>query len=499
MTGNSSSSDERSLSRSELKRRATSGVFVITSRGFVIMLLGLAGNIVVARLLSPSDFGLVAVGMSIVLFSGLLSDGGLGAGLIRRAEPPSRTELGALSAFQLAVTGAITLVAVAVAVPLGRVGWITAVMVASMPLTALQFPGRILLERSLLYRRLAVVELGQALSFQAWAVATVAAGFGVWGLATATVVRGLVGAVMTGLACPEGRVRPRPSMRLIKPLVGFGLRFQAVNAVWIVGEQSLNLSVGAIGGSSALGLWVLARRVMEVPYLLIASLWRVSFPTMSKLVAAKENVGPLVERAVGVAAVGIGLGLTGIAGGAPGLVPGLFGSQWEAATAILPGACLAVAVSGSVAVATQGYLYAVGDTTTVLRAEVVQVTLWFAVALPLLPVMGVGSVGVGWCISSTAQAAVLGRAAARRTGARVFRPLLAPLAVGVGAASAGWGVTVQAGSDLPAGIAGGGGAMLLFLTALALVRRRLLRETYRLVGDAVRGAGSSRRLQESGK
>lgn len=485
-----SPTDDGALSRAELKHRAASGVFIVATRGMVIMALGLIGNVVVARVLAPHDFGVVAIGMSVVFFSQLISDGGLAAGLIRRAEPPTSAELGAFSAFQLSVTGVVAFTAVAVALvsPFGEVGWVTAVMVASMPFVALQFPGRILLERDLRYRRLAAVELLQSLCFQAWAVGTVVAGFGVWGLATATVVRAVVGSIAMGFACREGMVRPRFSMHLIRPLVGFGLRFQAVNAAWIVGEQSLNISVGVIGGSAALGLWVLGRRVLEVPYLLITTLWRVSFPTMSKLTAAKAEVGPLMERAVGMAAVGIGFVLTGIAGGAPGLVPGLFGQQWRETSAILPGACLAVAISGSVSVATQGYLYAVGDVTAVLRAEITQWVTLSLVALPLLRVMGVASIGVGWFVAAVLQSIVLGRATTRRIPTRLLRPLLPPILVGLCSSSFGWAITMKAGEDLPGGAAGAASAVAVFAAGLAVVDRRLLEETGRIGLYAMRAA-----------
>jgi O-antigen/teichoic acid export membrane protein len=73
------------LPREELARRASAGVFIVATRGVAILLIGLGGWIVVARLLAPRDFGVVAIGMSFVLVTGMLSDGGLGAGLIRRA------------------------------------------------------------------------------------------------------------------------------------------------------------------------------------------------------------------------------------------------------------------------------------------------------------------------------------------------------------------------------------------------------------------------------
>jgi O-antigen/teichoic acid export membrane protein len=479
---------DTSLSRQELRRRAKEGVFIVATRGLAILLLGFGGNLVVARLLAPRDFGIVAIGMSFVIFTGMISDGGLGVGLIRRADPPRRDELGALSGLQLVLTGAATLLAVAVAGPFGRVGWVTAIMVASMPLVALQLPGRILLERALLYRRLAVVELSQVACYQLWAIGTVLAGFGVLGLATATVVRALVAAIAMAWACPEGLVRPRLSLATVKPLLAFGVRFQSVDATWLMRDQALNASVAATSGLSALGLWVLARRLMEVPYLIFQSLWRVSFPTMSRLLSEEEDVAPLVERAVSVSAVGTGFVLTGLAAGASGLVPGLFGERWQAASAIVPWACLGLAIGGCISVATQGYLYAIGDASSVLRSVILQTVVWFGVTLPLLPVVGVVALGMGWFASSVAEALVLGRATSRRIPVRLVRPLLGPVAVGLFSALIGRAVDVRMGSDLLSGVLGGGCAMALFAAGMAVSNRRQLRDAYRFATGSVRAA-----------
>lgn len=318
------------------------------------------------------------------------------------------------------------------------------------------------------------------------------------GLATATVVRCVVGAVAMVWVCPEGLVRPRPSWRLIKPLVGFGIRFQAVDANWVLRDQALNASVGAISGLGTLGLWVLARRLLEVPFLIFQSLWRVSFPTMSRLLADKEDVAPLVERAVGIAAVGTGFVLSGLTGSAAGLVPGLFGEQWRGASVILPGACLGLLISGCVSVATQGYLFAVGDATSVLRSGLLQTAACFAVTLPLLPVLGAVAIGIGCCAGSVAEAVVLTRATSRRIPVRLLRPLLAPVVVAVCSAAVGWAVDVREGATLWSGVLGGGCAVMLFAVGLALSDRRRLSGTFRFAAEAVRAAASRRQPVEAG-
>jgi O-antigen/teichoic acid export membrane protein len=487
---NSAPDSGDALPRDELKRRASAGVSIIATRGVAILLLSLAGNVVVARLLTPHDFGLVALGMSFVYFVSTLADGGLGAGLIRRAEPPAREELQALMALQLSISVGVALVVAAGAVPFGRAGGVIALMVSSMPLAMLQFPGRILLERSLRYRPLAVVEMSQVLVYHAWAIGFVVAGFGVWGLASATVAMRVAAAVMMAVVCPAGVVRPRFSWRRVRPLLGFGVRFQAASATSFVQEQGLNASIAAIAAVSTLGLWSLARRLMEIPFLLFDALWRVSFPTMAQLVAAKEDVAPLIERAVSMAAVGSGVILTGLAGSAPGLIPGLFGEKWHEASAAIPPACLALAIGGALSVATVGYLYAVGDAAAVLRAHVLRTITLFAVALPLLPVLGVAAAGIGWLVSSVVDGVVLGRRTVQLTQARLLRPLVVPVGVGIVSAAGGWLLADLGGANLTSGLAGGACSIAMFLAGVATLRAKLLRETFRFALQSIRGAAS---------
>jgi O-antigen/teichoic acid export membrane protein len=489
---NSSGEQQDALPRDELKRRASGGIFIVGSRGLAILLVSFGGTVVVARLLTPRDFGVVAIGASLVLFASVISDGGLGGGLIRRAEPPAREELQALTALQLALTVGLVVATAVIAAPFGTIGWVTALMVSSTPVVALQVPGKILLERSLSYRPLAFLEVSQVLTYHMWAIGLVVAGFGVWGLATATIARAAAGSLIMARVSPVGLVRPGFSWRRIRPLMAFGVRFQAASAMWLVRDQGMNASIAAVASVSTLGLWSLARRLMEIPFLLFDSVWRVSFPTMSRLVANKEDVAPLIERAVAMAAVGTGVVVTGLAGSAPGLIPGLFGEQWRGSSSVVPAACLGLGIGGSVSVATVGYLYAVGDASAVLRAGVLQTIAWFLVTLPLLPVLGVSAVGLGWFVSSVVDAVVLGRATVKSTRVRLVRPLVAPLAVGVFSACVGWVIADRGGASLVSGLAGGACSVLCFHAGLVVFRRQLLWETFRFAAGSMRAATSRR-------
>ena len=105
-------SDVLGLPRSEVRRRSLAGVFYLTASSFANLLIGFFASLVLARMLTPSDFGVVAIGSTATLIGGALADGGLGAGMIRRPEPPTRSELRTLNGIQLALALAFCLPAV---------------------------------------------------------------------------------------------------------------------------------------------------------------------------------------------------------------------------------------------------------------------------------------------------------------------------------------------------------------------------------------------------
>src|SRR5688572_2808303 len=110
------------LSEATLMRRAKSGIFFVGSWGVVNLIVGFGGNLVLARLLTPRDFGIVAVGATLMMFTTSIADGGIGSGLIRREQPPGRYELKAALALQLSLTAVLAAAASGIGLALGGAG-----------------------------------------------------------------------------------------------------------------------------------------------------------------------------------------------------------------------------------------------------------------------------------------------------------------------------------------------------------------------------------------
>lgn len=482
------SAEDDQLSTVEVRRRAVTGVVVDALRGIGLRVVGLLGTLVTARLLTPYDFGLVAIGTSVLVFGSFLDDGGVGNALIRRPERATKAELQALVAFQFGIEVLLVVLIGLVMLPFGMIGRVTVVIVASLPLGAFRAPAYILYERQLNYRPMAVVEIVQTIVYYVWAIATILIGWGVWGLATAFLVRELVGTALQFALLPEGRIAPVPSWTKIRPLLGFGIRYQAVGFFQMLRDQGVNIVVATFGGVAVLGLWNVAWRIIQIPVSLFIALWRVSFPGMSRLVAANEEVGGTIERVIALVAIGTGLLVAPLAASASPWIHVLVGAQWAKAATAIPPACFAMTYGVPISVALTGYLWAIGSASVPLRATLLAIPAMQLLLMPLLPIIGIVAVGLSYVVCVSVESLVLVYGARRTTTFRLGSRLAIPVCVATVAGASGWLVGHSVGPDLAGALASSAVAAVVFVGGLAVVHRSDLADAWRLVARGIRGA-----------
>ena len=283
---------------------------------------------------------------------------------------------------------------------------------------------------------------------------------------------------------PVRVLRPRWSFAHIRGLVAFGAKYQAVGAVNLVRDQGLNLVVVSVGGLSMLGLWSLVQRVLQVPGLIFESLWRVSYPAMSRIQALGEDPTSSLRRILSLVSVAAGLVLVPMVGAGPSLLGTVFGEAWAPATTVIPPAALGLMVAGPVSVAAAGYLYAKGDTGTILRATVLHTVVWLGVTSLLLNPVGIEAVGYGWMASGLVEAVVIGRSLRRASGVNAVSPTWRSTTLAIASAAVGMLTSMMLPPGLVSIICGAGVALALYLLGLLLVDRA---PVVRLAAIAVRG------------
>jgi O-antigen/teichoic acid export membrane protein len=471
---------EESLSGSEVRRRAVAGVATVGVRGLLVRGFSLLGTIALARLLAPSDFGLIALGLTIVSIGGFLASGGFGAALIRRERTPSQEELEAVLGLQLVVTLGVCAIVAAVGLPLGKAGTIAAVMVMALPIDATRGPTGIALERTLSYRPIMIAEVSETLVYNVFAVAAVSAGAGVWGVATAGVVRAIVGASILLKLGPLGFVRPRLSWARVRPILGFGVSFQAVQLVNLVRDQGVNIVTAAAASFTVLGFWSLAWRLLQAIFVLFESLWKVSMPAMARMLQAGEAVMPLLERALLLSAVLTGLLCAPLAGAAHSLVPVLFGKDWGGTIDVLPWAAVALILNGPLSTVATGYFYAINRPGLILRMVIVHSVVWFAVFVPLLPSLGAEAIGIGLLAAALSDAVVMGVPLYRTSGVALVKVTFVPIVAMLAAAAVGAIVSARVGPNVSGLLAAVTCTEIVFIGLIFVAKRAALLDVARL-------------------
>lgn len=319
-----------------LKERAFSAVrwtAVSAATGAIVQLLQV---MLLTRILTPADYGTMAIVGAVLTFPWIISDAGLNSAFIHRRNV---TDGERSSLFWASVLFAVLLGGLVVALaPL--IAWIygDARLFPLLGLSAGTFlvgglgaQFRMQAEKSLRFKPMAIIETVAALTSMVVAVLTAAAGAGPYTLVWASLSRA---AVNTGLAWVYLSEDWKPSWhfswRELQPFVRFGL---ATVTGAIIGNVNRNLDVivlGKFAPAASLGLYSVPRNFINQMHLIINPIIsRVGFPLIASVQHDRAQVHAINVSTLNLlgainAPLYVGMGFFSDV-----LVRLLFGAQWH--------------------------------------------------------------------------------------------------------------------------------------------------------------------------
>lgn len=253
------------------------------------MLLRLCSMVVLARLLTPADYGAFAAVAAVVGLAAIATDVGIHQYLV---QAPTLTEEVRRSAVGLGLAVALVAFgAILGAAALAPEAWLAPELratVAVLALTLLPQPfaavANAALQRRLSFAPLYWVGLAGAATLATLSIALAAAGLGPLGLALASVAE-----VAVATALLLRRERPaRPSLRGWRALLGFGWVWTAINGLRQAGDALARLLIGGLLGLPAVGLLSRAQGVVQ---LFDRALLDAVSPVVTPAVAARRRAG----------------------------------------------------------------------------------------------------------------------------------------------------------------------------------------------------------------
>ena len=295
--------------------------------------LQFATTIILARLLAPSDFGLLGMALVLINFAMLFRDMGISAAVVQRKEISDQL-LSSLFWVNMLV-GLTAMLLLWIIAPLAaefysepRMVSIVRVLSVNFVLSGSTVLHQSLLERELAFNRLTRVEVGASVVGSLVAIGTATLHAGVWSL----IYQSLGMMIITTISLwVMSSWRPRILLEWseVKSVSNFSLNLVGFNILNYCARNLDYLLVGKFLGATVLGYYTYAYRIMLYPLQNISAVvGRVMFPVYAKLQDDNALLRQNYLKAVSTIALITFPLMLGLMGVSRPLVLGLFGSEW---------------------------------------------------------------------------------------------------------------------------------------------------------------------------
>ncbi|MEK7159982.1 MAG: oligosaccharide flippase family protein [Patescibacteria group bacterium] len=289
----------------QIKKRSIRGIFALTSRTFLIQVVGFLATFILTIYLTPETFGIFFVVSAAIAFLSYFSDIGLAAALIQKKSEITNDDLKTTFTIQqILVVSFVTLALLASNFVgefynLGKDGVLLfqAVAVAFF-LSSLKTIPSIILERNLRFEKLVIPQIAETLVFNILVVILAIKGFGITSFTYAVLARGLSGLLVMYLISPW-KVRFGFSKDSAKKLLSFGIPFQLNSFLALVKDDLLIAYLGKVLPLAQVGYIGFAQKWALTPLRLIMdNVIRITFPSFSRLQDEKEILTKAIEKSI---------------------------------------------------------------------------------------------------------------------------------------------------------------------------------------------------------
>ena len=322
--------DTRTLQKQVWRSSSTLAVRVLG--GFAVNVLG---GILLARLLGPRIWGIYAISLFLLLAYQTLFEKGLVAYLIQKQSPVSSEEIGVSYTIQIGL-GLFCLIISVLILPVLAEQWTgydeLGIMIASAGLAGFAYSLRsvplALLERGMKYFQVGLIEMGDIIAFNVFAIGSVLLGMGIQGLVIGNIARGVI-SVLIAFGVRESK-KPQISWNthVARCILKFGIPVFGSNALKILASAADTILVSSLAGPQALGFVQVTYTVLNYPAYLAAILTRVSFSALSRIQDQAEELNHLSSVSIALLSRMILPIMAGLAGTAPLWVPWVYGPEW---------------------------------------------------------------------------------------------------------------------------------------------------------------------------
>ncbi len=288
-----------------IKTRSVKGVTSLIGRSVLVQLVSSGGYFILTVILNLEALGIFAAVTEIVAILGYFSDIGLAAALIQKKSNPQVKDLRTTFTLQQILVISLILIvflfsgSISSFYNLSQPGlFLLYSLLGGFFLASLKTIPSILLERSLRFEKLAVVELMETTIFYVVAIVLAKKGFGINSYSIAVLVRGIVGTGALYILCPWP-IGLAISKKSLSELLKFGIPYQLNTFLAVIKDRLTNLILLKIIGAQGFAILNWSQTWAQKPLRFIMdNVTKVTFPMLARMQDDPKHLKTAIEKSL---------------------------------------------------------------------------------------------------------------------------------------------------------------------------------------------------------
>lgn len=323
----------------ELRQKVLNGFGWMASTKLLGQIFSWAVTLIVVRILTPGDYGLMAMAALVLTFLNLVSEMGLSSAIVQQktiTEEIIRRCFGMILIINLVLFVMLYFSAIHISGFFSEPKLVPVVQVISLSflITGLSIVPEAILERNMRFKKISIINLSSVVAGAAVTLTLALMGHGVWSLVWGNISQVLVKTIGYNINV-EKFLFPSFNLAGMKSIISFSSMVAMERTLMFFYNQADSFLIGKIFGKELLGIYSVAADLASMPMQKLSGVInQVAFPAFSSIQADRSAISQYTLKAARLLCFTSFPVFWGISGVSPEFVNVILGAKWH--DAILP-------------------------------------------------------------------------------------------------------------------------------------------------------------------
>lgn len=377
-------------------------------------------SIILARILLPEEYGIVAIATVVITIMNVFVDNGIGNALIQKKECDDADYSTALWA-NVIVCAILYAIAYIIVAPImayayadTTLKWIIRIMGLSIIISSVKNIQQAYVSRTLQFKKFFISTSAGTMVSAIVGVYMAYFGFGVWALVAQYLTNTIIDTVVLGVVI-EWRPGFIFSMERLRGLISYGYKLLASALINCIYDNFRQLIVGKVHSSKDLAFYNRGKQFPSIIMVNInSSIDSVLFPVMSREQDSPERLRNMAHRSMTVSAYILFPFLFGLAAVSDHMIPLLLTEKWNDSIVFIQIFCLFYTFH-PIQTTNLNVIKAVGRSDLFLKLEIIQTVVGILLLIPVIK-LGPVYIAIMYLVAAVINAVIIGAVSGQQMG-----------------------------------------------------------------------------------